>query len=208
MKPKPTRPAKAATTSFQKLRSVDLMHVLRMTLAYSRGVAWTYLFRFLGKRIVVGKSLKLFAFPRLAYSGSTITFGDNLILGQVFISVAPDSHLRIGNNCGINDYSFIVSNYGVTIGDNVMIAEHVSIRDADHVFDDADLPIIQQGFVGAPIIIEDDVWIGRGVAILKGVRIGRGAVIGANAVVNQDVPPYAIAVGVPARAIKMRKSST
>lgn len=54
------------------------------------------------------------------------------------------------------------------------------------------------------IIIGHDVWIGHGVTILGGVKIGNGAVIGANAVVAKDIPPYAIAVGNPARVIKYR----
>lgn len=54
------------------------------------------------------------------------------------------------------------------------------------------------------IVIGHDVWIGRGVTIMGGVKIGNGAVIGANAVVAKDIPPYAIAVGNPARVIKYR----
>ena len=57
-----------------------------------------------------------------------------------------------------------------------------------------------------PIIVEDDVWIGESAILMSGVRIGRGAVIGAGAVVTKDIPPYAIAVGVPATVIKYRFS--
>lgn len=190
-----------------KLLAADPAHVSRMACAAARGKMWTWLFRLVGRRMTIGPSLKLFAFPRLAYSGSDISFGANLILGKVFISVSPRSYLRIGKNCGVNDHSFIVSNYGISIGDNVMIAELVSLRDSDHLLDQTDVPIIEQGLVGAPITIEDDVWIGRGVAVLKGVRIGKGAVIGANAVVTKDIPPFAIAAGVPARVIRMRNPS-
>lgn len=56
------------------------------------------------------------------------------------------------------------------------------------------------------IIIEDDVWLGFGAIVLDGVRIGKGAVIGAGAVVTQDIPDGAIAVGVPARVVKLRSS--
>jgi acetyltransferase-like isoleucine patch superfamily enzyme len=53
-------------------------------------------------------------------------------------------------------------------------------------------------------MIEEDVWISSNCVITKGVTLGKGAVIGAGAVVKKDVPPYCIAVGVPARVVKKR----
>jgi len=54
------------------------------------------------------------------------------------------------------------------------------------------------------VVIGSDVWIGTGAMILSGVTVGDGAVIGARAVVTRDIPPYAIAVGCPARVVRMR----
>lgn len=59
-----------------------------------------------------------------------------------------------------------------------------------------------------PITIGNDVFIGANVTILDGVTIGDGAVIGAGAVVSKDIPPYAIAVGVPIRVIRYRFDAT
>jgi len=56
----------------------------------------------------------------------------------------------------------------------------------------------------APVVIEDDCDIGVGAIVLPGVRIGRGAQIGAGAVVAEDVPPYSVAVGVPAKVTRQR----
>ena len=56
----------------------------------------------------------------------------------------------------------------------------------------------------APIVINDDVWIGAGSIILAGVTIGKGAIIAAGAVVNKDVPEYSIVGGVPAKVLKYR----
>lgn len=58
-----------------------------------------------------------------------------------------------------------------------------------------------------PVNIGNDVWIGENVFINDGITIGNGAVIGAHSVVTHDVPPYAIAVGVPAKVIRYRFSS-
>ncbi|HBI63202.1 MAG TPA: acetyltransferase [Lachnospiraceae bacterium] len=63
-----------------------------------------------------------------------------------------------------------------------------------------------EGVSKGNIIVDDDVWIGYGSAVLSGVHIGQGAVVAAGAVVTRDVPPYAVVGGVPARVIKYRFS--
>ena len=55
-----------------------------------------------------------------------------------------------------------------------------------------------------PVIIEDDVWLGRNVVIMPGVHIAKGAIVGAGAVVTKDVPAYAVVGGVPAKIIQSR----
>jgi len=54
----------------------------------------------------------------------------------------------------------------------------------------------------APVVIEDNVWIGFGVVVMKGVTIGKGSIIGAHAVVTKDIPPFSVAAGNPARVVK------
>ena len=56
------------------------------------------------------------------------------------------------------------------------------------------------------IIVEEDVWIGINVTLLAGAHIGRGAIIGACSVVTKEIPPYAVAVGNPAKVIKFKWS--
>lgn len=56
--------------------------------------------------------------------------------------------------------------------------------------------------VNAPIVLEDEVWIGAGATLLPGVRVGQGSVVAAGAVVNRDVPPFTVVGGVPARVLK------
>lgn len=92
----------------------------------------------------------------------------------------------------------------IEIGDDCLLAEMVSIRDHDHNFARTDIPIREQGATCAPVKIGRDVWLGAKVTVVRGVTIGDGAIIGANAVVTRDVPAMAIAVGIPARVVKMR----
>lgn len=113
--------------------------------------------------------------------------------------------VTVGPRTMIGHYSIIGCNQRVSIGSDVLIASSVSIRDTDHGTVDVTSPINTQGIVTSPVVIEDDVWLGHGVVVLRGVTIGRGAVVGANAVVTTDIPPYAIAIGVPAKVIRVRK---
>jgi len=72
------------------------------------------------------------------------------------------------------------------------------------VMHDISKPIAKQELKHAPIVIEDDVWIGSRVNILAGATIGHSSVIGAGSVVTKDIHPYSVAVGVPAKVIKSR----
>lgn len=112
--------------------------------------------------------------------------------------------LEIGKNSYVESYTIIGVNERIIIGDNVMIANNVSIRDTDHKFDNIDKNIIEQGIVTSPVIIMDNVWIGHGAVITKGITINSGAIIASNAVVTKDVPKNAIVGGVPAKIIKFR----
>lgn len=118
-----------------------------------------------------------------------------------------------GYNIQIGDYSAIGVNTsldgtgGIVTGNNVMIASGVLILTANHKHDDMTRPMMWQGVESAPVIIEDDVWIGIRAIILPGVRVGRSSVIGAGAVVANNVPPFSIVVGNPAKVVRKRDGS-
>lgn len=96
------------------------------------------------------------------------------------------------------------SNEKITIGENVMISDAVSIRDTNHGFKNKTSPMITQPLITSPVAIEDDVWIGHGATILSGVTIGSGSIVGAGSVITKDVPKYSIVAGVPAKIIRAR----
>lgn len=120
-------------------------------------------------------------------------------------------NISIGNNVFIGPgASFIAAISHIHIGNKVLFGPNVTIRGGNHSSHIigkmmADYQLIDKLSIDdAPVVIEDDVWVGTGAIILKGVRVGRGAIIAAGAVVNKNVPPYAIAGGVPAKLIKFR----
>lgn len=81
---------------------------------------------------------------------------------------------------------------------------NVAFYVSNHNTVNSGIPMKEQGYHEADIIIEDDVWIGANSVITSGVHIGRGAVIGAGSVVTKSIPPYTIAAGTPAKVIKIR----
>lgn len=112
--------------------------------------------------------------------------------------------LEIGEHTYIGPYTCI-SGYGkIEIGKDCLIASHSSIYAHNYDFNDPTKNIREQGFNYKGIRIEDNCWLGSGVRVVDGVTIGRGSVIGAGAVVTKDIPPYSIAVGVPAKVIDSR----
>ena len=137
-------------------------------------------------------------------SGSVrMKLGEHCRLGRAIFLETCGGEITLGRNVRINTGCFLVSYSSLTIGDDCLIGEYVSIRDADHGTESA-APMRIQPHVSAPIVIGSNVWIGRGAVILKGVTIGNGAIVAANSVVNRDVLPNAIVGGVPARLLKMR----
>ena len=94
----------------------------------------------------------------------------------------------------------------ISIGNNVLIASKVFITDHSHGEIDAEVmntpPQLRKIMSRGPVIIEDNVWIGEGTAILQNVRIGKNSIIGANAVVTRDIPDNCVAAGVPPRIIR------
>jgi acetyltransferase-like isoleucine patch superfamily enzyme len=112
------------------------------------------------------------------------------------IVVNEGAHLSLGNS-SMNYFSTIECFDDISIGDDTVISEHVTIRDSD------DHSILRDGYVShAPISIGNHVWIGLNATILKGVSIGDGSIVAAGAVVTKNVPARCLVGGVPSRIIR------
>lgn len=112
--------------------------------------------------------------------------------------------IKIGSHVEVGINTTIYASKSVIIKDNVSIAAGCYIIDSNHGIKKGKLIREQVSICKGPVIIEEDVWIGAGAKVLSGVHIGRGAVVGAQSVVNEDIPEYAIAVGVPAKIVGYR----
>jgi acetyltransferase-like isoleucine patch superfamily enzyme len=116
----------------------------------------------------------------------------------------PHPKVFIGNNTVIGRHCMITAKNLIRLGNNVLMGAYVQIIDTNHGVKAGQIIRDQKAEIGE-VVIGNDVWIGAGVKILMNCHIGDGAIIGANAVVTGDIPPNAIAVGIPARVIKYRE---
>jgi acetyltransferase-like isoleucine patch superfamily enzyme/glycosyltransferase involved in cell wall biosynthesis len=125
-----------------------------------------------------------------------------LFYGDIHLETQGDGIIDIGDDCVLSRGVHIVAFERVRLGNGVMVGEYSGIRDANHALNDE--PVRQSGHVSAPIDLGDNVWLGRNTSVLKGVRIGDHAVLAAHALARNDIPPYAIAAGLPAQVIGER----
>ena len=121
----------------------------------------------------------------------------------VWLTAPGSAEVRIGQGTFLNLGVMIASARLVEIGEHCMFANGCFVTDADHRFDDPNQPVPWQGFTSkGPTRMGDNVWCGAHVVITGGVTIGERCVIGANSVVTQDIPPFSIAAGAPAKVLK------
>jgi acetyltransferase-like isoleucine patch superfamily enzyme len=133
-----------------------------------------------------------------------LVFGEGVtILQDSWLMVEDGDTMEVGDAVFISQHCTVSGS--VHIGRDTLIAGYVTIIDANHVIERADIPVRLQGGVKRPIRIGQDVWIGASSVILPGVTIGDHAVVGANSTVTRDVPAWAIVAGSPARVLRIRE---
>ena len=124
---------------------------------------------------------------------------DTGIYHGTFFDLGPEAEVEVGNYCTLVG-AIISTNGRVIIGDYSFIAHEVVLSHHFAATPHVAAPEVKPAPADPrPIVIADNVWIGARAVILGGASLGEGAVVGAAAVVNFDVPPYAIVAGNPAR---------
>jgi acetyltransferase-like isoleucine patch superfamily enzyme len=131
----------------------------------------------------------------------TLKMGDNAkIYARPYparITVAPGATIEMGDTAGINYGVEIYASKSIKMGDNAMIGDLATLYDTDfHRIEEG--AEVRQG----PIVLGDNVWIGRAAIVLPGVTIGDHSIVAAGAVVTKDVPPRVVVAGNPAKVVR------
>jgi acetyltransferase-like isoleucine patch superfamily enzyme len=137
-------------------------------------------------------------------SNRGIRIGDGVFIGRNSILSCKNGDIELGDGANIGFNCEVFSASRVTIGRAVLMAAYGYVIGGDHDFSDPAKAVLAQPRTSAGVVIGDGVWMGAGAKILDGVEIGALAVIGAAAVVRENVPASAIAVGMPARVVSAR----
>ncbi|WP_283809301.1 acyltransferase [Bradyrhizobium sp. LMTR 3] len=150
-------------------------------------------------------------------SGNRLKVGDKSIIHADITFEENGGSITIGSRTFVGRSSLICYR-SINIGDDVIMSWGITVVDHDShslewVWRKDDVCAWAYGrknwdhIAHAPVTICDKAWIGFNVSILKGVTVGEGAVIGACSVVTRDVPAYSVAVGNPARVVRVLSRS-
>ena len=153
------------------------------------------LYQHRGKNSVIHRSARMDTPPYRKFS-----LGDYSVIESFACINNAVGDVIIGNHTRIGLHNTIIG--PVKIGNNVNLAQGITVTALNHNFSDSNKRIDEQGVSTSPVIIEDDVWIGANAVVLPGVTIGNHCVVAAGAVVTKDVPPHSLVAGVPAKVIK------
>ena len=140
---------------------------------------------------------------------NNISLGNNVLIQyKTWLACLPltgerKCSLVIEDGCIIGNFNHIISTKLVLIHKDVLTADKVYISDNLHGYDNIKMPIHKQPIVQKGTVeIGEGSWIGENVCII-GANVGKHCVIGANSVVTHDIPDYSVAVGAPAKVIKI-----
>lgn len=169
-------------------------------ISYSASIAHSKLQ--LGEHVYLGDRVAVYR----SGSGGEITLADSVKLySDIIMETTDGGSISVGESTHIQPRChFVAGVSSIIIGRRCEIAPACAFYPFNHGVE-AGEPVQQQPLISkGNIEIGDDVWLGYGVVVLDGVKIGDGAVIGANSVITRDIPENAIAVGSPAKVIRMR----
>lgn len=177
--------------------------------------------RHMGKNVNIGCGVKIVN-PQFVTLEDNVTLDDRCTLiagsergivlrdgaclkhGVYLDTEGASGYIEIGRRAYIGTGCCLHGHQGLEIGDHTLFAQNITITPYSHKFDDVNRTIIEQGGHTRKIVIGRDCYLGMCVCVLWSADIGDGSVIGSGSVVVKPVPPYSVALGVPARVIRQR----
>ena len=153
------------------------------------------LYQHRGKHSVIHHSARMDTPPYRKFS-----LGDYSVVESYACINNAVGNVMIGDHTRIGLHNTIIG--PVIIGSHVNLAQGITITALNHIFENSEKRIDEQGVSTSAVVIEDDIWIGANAVVLPGVTIGHHSVVAAGAIVTKDVPPHSLVAGVPAKVIK------
>ena len=175
----------------------------------------------MGKNVKIGCGVKMLN-PRYISLGDGVVIDDHCVLmarsekgitldehatlkyGVYLDTENAEGYITIGKRAYIGTGCCLHAHKGLEIGDESLLAQNITITPYSHKFEDPLKTIISQGGFSRKVSIGRDCYLGMNVSVLWSADIGDGSVIGSGSVVVNPIPPYSIAVGVPAKVIRKR----
>jgi acetyltransferase-like isoleucine patch superfamily enzyme len=136
-----------------------------------------------------------------------IDIGSRVFLGRHTLLACKDGDIVLEDGVNVSYNCAVFSASSVRIGAETLLAAYCYVVGGGHDFDRVDVPVVQQARPSRGIVVGPGGWLGAGAIVLDGVTIGPNAIVGAHAVVTQDVPPFAIVAGAPARVVRDRRQT-
>ncbi len=161
----------------------------------------------MGPRCFIDDHVTIYAHPE-AQGGVYLEGNVHIYRWSIVELGKGEGSLHVGSNTYIQSGCILNAFVGhIIIGANCLIGARCALMPYQHGFADIHHSVREQPLTSrGDVVIEDNVWLGLNVSVMDGVTIGQGAVVGAGAVVTKDIPPYAVAGGVPARVIRFRET--
>lgn len=188
----------------------------------ARMILYPCLFRACGKRPAIGRGVVVRVPKRIALGSgvivddyaaldvrgrdASIDIKDRVSIGRYTTVAAKYGSITLSPGCNIGSYCRVATNSKIEIGESVLVGAYCYIGPGNHTESPEGAPLISQPMdIKGGVTIGDHAWLGARVTVLDGVTIGKHAIIGAHSLVTEDVPDWAVAVGTPAKVIKVRR---